>query len=100
MNHIQQAIARAIERISVPGQWTQGAWARDKGGAPVDGYGTDAVCWCAAGALRRECATRLDYELALEMINRLPNESLGVSYTNDIYATNERVIAMMRAALP
>lgn len=41
--------ARAL--IAEPERWTQGAYARDAAGVPVDDSAETAICWCASGAL-------------------------------------------------
>ena len=38
-------------RAYVEKGWTQGAWARNRKGTPVNEDSTRAVCWCALGAL-------------------------------------------------
>lgn len=39
--------------IDTPDKWTQGYYARDKDGAPVEATSRDAVCFCMLGACTR-----------------------------------------------
>ena len=48
-----KGIEEAIELISEPENWTEGAMARDEDGDEVRPNSYCATCWCAAGALRR-----------------------------------------------
>ncbi len=50
MNTVE-LLEAARAKIAEPERWTQEYDARDKGGADVDFGHSDAVCWCAAGAL-------------------------------------------------
>ena len=45
---------KAAARILVPGQWTQGANARDAGGRRTFPLAPVSTCWCAWGALTVE----------------------------------------------
>ena len=45
-----QTLKAAREKITDPLRWTQGTWARDVQGWPVERDG-DAACWCAWGAV-------------------------------------------------
>jgi hypothetical protein len=48
---IAEILRGAAELLSKPGAWTQGAWARQADGGKVLPKDSDAVCWCARGAL-------------------------------------------------
>lgn len=52
---VTQLLIRARQRIVNPVNWSRGAYARDANNDPVDVLATTAVCWCASGALEREC---------------------------------------------
>lgn len=48
-----EVLKRARETISKPERWTQGAYARDARGYPIGVGHSDAVCFCATGAIAR-----------------------------------------------
>lgn len=62
----------AGDLLEKPGAWTQGNFACDAHGKAVSSYDTDAVCWCASGALRK-VSSHL-YALAI------PGESMPVPF--------------------
>lgn len=50
-------ILRAAKaRIADADRWVQGSFAVDFRGVPVASTDINAVCWCAYGALKAECA--------------------------------------------
>lgn len=48
----REALLATAELIGRPGAWTQGGYARDADGWPVDAEDNDAVCWCPLGAVK------------------------------------------------
>lgn len=53
MKSTLQILKEARELLSDEKRWTRGAGARDANGVVTDILGSDAQCWCAAGALRK-----------------------------------------------
>lgn len=54
-----EALKAARELISDPAKWTRGAYARDAEGRELTNPKNErAVCWCAAGAVRRFAGDR------------------------------------------
>ena len=52
MSSVADILARAADLIEPEGAWTQGEEARDAHGEGLEDFsGTDAVCWCAGGAI-------------------------------------------------
>ena len=48
-----EVLRKAADLIEPPSAWTQGAFARTKGGAIIGPYEQNARCWCAHGAIKR-----------------------------------------------
>ena len=47
-----EILRKARKLIEDPERWTKGQFARDTDGEPLsNGFDSDAVCWCAAGAI-------------------------------------------------
>jgi hypothetical protein len=48
-----EILTAARELISVPERWTQGTFARTKGGTPTFVLDENAACFCSVGAVHR-----------------------------------------------
>ena len=75
-----EVLRRARLRLTVPGQWTKGALARDASARIVPDRSPAATCWCAAGAVFTEASALLS--------------------DNEANALAVSAIAKLRAAVP
>lgn len=51
--------------LAKPEAWTQGVWARDKDGEPIEPVFDGAVCFCLHGARRRAVGVKHELNVAL-----------------------------------
>lgn len=59
-----EVLAKAAEKISPRGAWTQEVSARDRTGIEVDEEDRAAVCWCASGAIYSQRQARYDVRVS------------------------------------
>ncbi|MEE9481805.1 hypothetical protein [Methylobacterium ajmalii] len=52
--------------LAKPEAWTQGVWARDKNGEPIEPTSDGATCFCLHGARRRAVWARREMDTALD----------------------------------
>lgn len=84
-----KALNKAAEFLDKNG-WTQGTYARDKDGNPVDPESKDAVSFCAVGVLDRIKAPNEVYAEVFHYLTNRKHSSIP-SY-NDKYAKDKRYI--------
>lgn len=58
---VADVLERAADLIEPAGRWTQFTFARDRNDAEVRPESTEAVCWCAIGAIRSVLAGTAGY---------------------------------------
>ena len=63
--------------------WTKSSWALDKEGRDRSPTDPEAVCWCLAGALKKECPEggMRDYRGAHEALSRIIIEQCWAGWT-------------------
>jgi hypothetical protein len=110
-SNLLTVLQRARARISVPGQWTRGAFALNAAGsaAGVRSWSPEATRWCAVGAVDAEVyalglpdADAADlYVAALRALRGgLPNGFLmAIADFNDMHETVEPVLAVFDRAV-
>lgn len=106
-----QKLAKAIQRLEVPGQHIQGAWARDRYGDMVPPTHPSACGWCALGAMDKEEMTypeqaqvaNLIREEASHFIYRglhiLPGYLEPVYMVNDHPNGKEKILELLRGVV-
>ncbi|SDK43098.1 DUF6197 family protein [Bradyrhizobium ottawaense] len=62
MTTVFQALTVTRELIADPARWTKGYFARDTAGSEVYPTESNAVCWCADGALAKSADVTIDAE--------------------------------------
>jgi hypothetical protein len=92
---VQKHAQRAYELLLDRKRWTTGVLARDKDGDMVSVRNTDAVCWCAEGAITRVTKGTFDApekdgdrrfrELALQLGEQLRVRGFGAA----VFAVND-----------
>ncbi len=100
MNHEIAAILRAAKALIFKSEnWTKGATARDFSGDMVCAFESEAVCWCAQGAIARG---RRDIGMTAEASDRalafLASKIGNVPGFNDS-STHAEVIAAFDTAI-
>ena len=89
-------------RITEPEHWTQGAFARDAGGAEVLlANDVNATCWCAAGAVSVSAGLfgRVLYESAIKELRRtITGSGFAIGDYNDEH-THAEVLAVFDKAI-
>jgi hypothetical protein len=99
---IGEACLRAADRIVVPGQWAQNAFAKDRTGAIVSQLSKDACSWCAIGAIMVEMRVHELPTSTMRIINAtlegMGRDDTGVliAFENDIADSPEPVAALLR----
>lgn len=89
-----RAARNLIER---PEAWTKGVVARDTFGSPITPDSSDAVCWCAYGALAKVTRSASpDYDAATAMLRKVVRADT-VSGFNDTHTHAEVLAAFDRA---
>jgi len=92
---LKQVLIKARELISKPENWTQRATARSADGRRVSALSTEAVCYCAMGAMVKVAplylGSRLDFLLSAAV-----QES--AAHYNDTH-THAEVLAMFDKAI-
>ena len=88
-----EILIAARELISVPDQWTQRIYARDKDGKSNWIHSSESVCFCSSGAIRR--VSRFDYASSMTFLV----EEMGGEVTdyNDTHTHAEVIAAFDRA---
>lgn len=97
-----ERLKMALELISDPEHWTQGASGRDKFGNPTfTAHSRNAIAYCSAGALRRTNTIHSVGTLeAHNILNRVARQ-MGykhITHLNDS-GTHEDVILMFKTAI-
>ena len=93
-----ETLKAARDLISDPARWTQNVSARDSMGRPTCPSASEAVCWCALGALGK--ASRFNSDHVFE-VRKLLLKQLGGSVVfifNDT-RTHAEVLALFDAAI-
>lgn len=108
MSAVVEVLKRARERISDPSRWTQAAMARTRGGNLALSDCFDAVCWCAVGAVHKECSPInfvTEYDSALRSLAETVRDwrwardpFFGVTNFNDTH-THAEVLALFDATI-
>ncbi len=99
----KKIIEQAIGLISDPNKWTKNALARDKNyNKLINSNSPEAVCWCAAGAIRKCCEIN-EINKYYDLINELESYCLDIhdntlENINDFYG-REKVIEVMQEYL-
>jgi len=85
MNSVEVLLA-AKELLNDPKCWTKGTVARNANGGAVAPNNTDAVCWCAVGALAKICKYPFNptlYETVIYAFENVSSRQNGIGYWND-----------------
>lgn len=85
-------------KISEPRHWAQGDFARDIEGNPVSFASSDAVCWCARGAIY--ATDEFDSWGAIQLLRRAIEEQTGdpaVARFNDTHGHTDVLAVFDRA---
>ena len=80
--------------------WTQGTFARDQNGAPVNEYDSSAVCWCASGAISRAFPESYDLSIQRQLsdaIEHITRKQI-VIWNDNAKTTKEQVISVVKEA--
>jgi hypothetical protein len=98
-----EALVAARQRIAEPEHWATRFYARDERGKNTNPQGTEAVSWCAMGALRAGEWTAPHCFNAEDFLQRAAQEITGYSTMtvptfNDTY-THADVLAMYDLAI-
>lgn len=94
-------LRRAAELIAAPERWTQGTLARDANGKECQECGTQAVQWCALGAIVRAAADAgfhshwCDASWVLRLHLGIRNTG---EWNDSPFRTHAEVLAALRAA--
>lgn len=80
--------------------WTQGTFARDKDGNPVNEYNSSALCWCASGAISAAFPMSYEIDLAVKLTKEIEKitKTKIVLWNDDEDRTHEEVIYIVREA--
>lgn len=103
-----EILRAARERIADPERWGKGAFAYDGLGQSVGPWREAAVCWCARGAVHRECGSASSRsahraeETLTEAVERLefdvPDDAEPIAWVND-HHDHEVVLALFDRAI-
>jgi hypothetical protein len=85
-----------LARISPPGAWTQGYYARNAAGNPVTSTAPEAVCWCAAGAI--VAGPLAWWQAATRLLSEVVGGSLA-DWNDEPGRTQDEVLAVYREAI-
>jgi hypothetical protein len=95
---VLDVLKRARERLSRPGAWTKGTYAREADGTESLGWCPEIeVCWCAFGALRAENAA-LSQDAA-EFLSASCPDGLNLHQFNDACDRVEQVLEVYDLAI-
>jgi hypothetical protein len=94
VNTLRQA--RAL--IEVPERWTQTYVAVDSTGFPCSPLASEALCWCALGAVERIAGHDGDLHLRVSDLLRAHTPDNSVASFNDSHSHSE-VLALFDAAI-
>jgi len=92
---VKQTLIKARELISKPENWTQRAAARTASGHRTSALSTNAVCYCAMGALLK-ISPLYQGSRHIDMLAKAMDDS--VAYYNDTH-THAEVLAMFDKAI-
>lgn len=97
---VADILERAAVRLSKPGAWTQGSYARTVRGHRIGPCCGPAVCWCAEGALIAESDSDEAARQALEATLPPPPEGARtIPHWNDTAGrTQSEVVQALRDA--
>lgn len=88
MNDLEVLIA-ARKLLSSPSCWTQGEYARDEEGEERDPNDSDAICWCAMGAIGK-INEELYYQWdKIDIDNNLLSKAAKELFDTDIVTVND-----------
>jgi hypothetical protein len=103
---LSQILRAARETIADPKHWTQGAYARDKHGVPVDSLRGEGCTFCTFGAVRhvvaKENAEYFEAEVALD--SSVPRDGMGatigaINFNDAPTTTHADVLALFDRAI-
>lgn len=77
------------DKLEPEGAWTQGAYARDNGGEPVDYHSKRATCFCALGAINSICYSARNTQSEYMLRNRVINAFRKATDCSPIPAMND-----------
>lgn len=80
--NVAQDLRDAKALISDMDNWTQGEYACDASGAPIEATSYLASCWCATGAIRK--VTRSDFSAANILLRSVTKEYFPNCFTEEV----------------
>lgn len=97
---VRHAIERARGLLSDPARWTRGGYAKTAEGLLTGSSHSNAVCWCLAGALRKEA-----YELlvAPSSVAEAFAKATGIRdipvFNDNLQTTHDDILAALDKAI-
>jgi len=94
-----EILRKAADLIEPEGKWTQGYYARNSSGDIRVATDSEAVCWCAIGAIRKVSHTTASREaiVVAQMLGFKGSDEL-VNWNDAKGRTQAEVVAALRAA--
>lgn len=95
---VKEVLTKA--RALVEKGWVQGSYAEDAEGLHVDPCSEDAVCWCAAGAIRAAVDDNAEqYYFLRKTLRQYTLIGVGIIHFNDTASAKEDVLALFDRAI-